>query len=196
MVRTEPSASSTASETKFSEAISSRLRCWRCASSRRALATSGSTSASRSMTVLESHQLVHAASVAPEGEHIRVVVLPAHPGHVRIETQRSANAADLVRCPHHADAGPADEDAPRSGTGRDGVPDLAGEVGIIDRLEGVRAHVEDPMALTAEPRLQVFLHGIPGVVRAEGDDRHTPLTIPVGGTTCQAPKIVGRGPLR
>src|SRR5204862_7400735 len=43
-----PTASSTASETKFSEAINSRLRCWRCASWRRALAMSGSTSASRS----------------------------------------------------------------------------------------------------------------------------------------------------
>src|SRR2546425_12968625 len=116
----EPWASRTASDTKFSEAISSRLRCWRPASSRRSFAMSGSTSASRCMRLIESGQLLHPARVpatgewrrqpgledlpragglgdaSAEGEHVGVVVLAAHAGHVSVEAGGGAGAGYLV----------------------------------------------------------------------------------------------------
>src|SRR5262245_8230795 len=73
---TEPTDSKTASETKFSDAISSRFRDWRSVSCRIAFATSGSTCSSRCMlrlpapdgtpvALLELRDLAQAPAVAP-----------------------------------------------------------------------------------------------------------------------------------
>src|SRR5262249_3032401 len=220
LVRTEPTASSTASDTKFSEAISSRLRCWRCASPWSALAISGSTAASLLIRrLLPSRSIEREDLVDPPGvparmelrsqpglenldrglargdaraerEDVRVVVLAAHTRAERVATRRGAHAGQLVGGHRHPDARAAHEHAARGLAGDHRRADRDGVVGVIDRLGRLRAEVHDVVAVVDEPCLEIFLQGESRVIGAEAHDRHMG-TISVVASVCQAINMMG-----
>src|SRR5262249_10682034 len=179
----EPTASSTASDTKFSEAISSRLRCWRWASARRALAISGSVSASRCISrlpfshIVEGDDLLQPAGMTaagelgaepdledlnrglargdpcPERQDVGVVVLAAHPRRVSVAARGGAHARYLVGRHGHPDAGPADEDPAVGFSHSDGGADAEREVWIVHGVGRLRPPAHEILAGREQPGL-------------------------------------------
>ncbi len=104
-------------------------------------------------------------------QHVRIVVRAGHAGGVEAVAQRGTHTAHLVGSELFALAAPAEHDAEIRIAVAHGSPDTRTDLGIIDRLGGVRALVVDLVALAEQHRHQMLLQVVSGVV---GADRDTP----------------------
>src|SRR5436190_1648608 len=182
----------------------------------RALAISGSTSASRGIVLsaraVQRAELRDARRVAAGGERsvepgledldrrvprrdaraerqdVGVVVLAAEPRRVGVGAGGGADAGDLVGGHRHTEPGAAHEDAPAGLARRHGARDERREVGIVHGLGRLGAAIHDVVPAADQPRLEVLLEREPGMVGAERDGRHRQ-TISVGVRPSQATKM-------
>ena len=193
-----PRASSTASETKFSEAIISSWRPCRSVSLRIASATSGSVRARFSMGVTSvlccrcrsrpraarggrprracratrrgcAVALAVVERAAAEREHVRVVVLAREPGGRLVPRHRRPHAAVAVRGDGHADAGAAHDHSPAEAPGGHLLGEPVAEHRVVHRVERVRAEVLDGEAALLEVGLHLLLEREAGVVGGNDD---------------------------
>src|SRR5690606_14407598 len=106
-----------------------------------------------------------------QGQHIGIVVFPAHPRRKLVAHHGAANPLHLVGGYGHPDAGPADEDAPVKLSLRHPLRDGKGIIGIIHRLGAVTAHILVGDAHFLQQVPDFLLQMKPAVIRSD-DDAH------------------------
>lgn len=115
-----------------------------------------------------------------EAEDVHVVVLHHLVGGVGVVGNRGPDAGELVGGDRGPGAGTADDDPAIGATVEDRLGHGRCIVGVIDWLGGVGAEVIDRVTRLGEPRGEVILHGITGVIRPECDSH-------IGGQRSQRP---------
>ena len=104
-----------------------------------------------------------------ERQHVGVVVETGQIGHVFVNGQTGADTFDFVYCYVHPVPRPADGDAALGFTIGHKMRGFEAEVGIIDRVLGVGAEVDDFVAHLFQNFFDFVFEFEAGVVGGEGD---------------------------
>ena len=103
-----------------------------------------------------------------QAEDIGVVMLAGKRGHVLVEDQRGAHAADLVGGHAHADARRANQKAEFAPLGRDQLSHRPGVIGVIANFGRIGPDIGQGNALLLQVVLDRLLQAETGVVATNG----------------------------
>jgi hypothetical protein len=129
------------------------------------------------------HQFLGESSADHPGsqaEDVHVVVLDHLVRGVGVVGNRGPDAGQLVGGDRGPGAGTADDDPAIGATVEDRLGHRRGVVGVVHGFGGMGAEVIDRVTRLGEPRREVILHGITGVIRPECDSH-------IGGQRSQRP---------
>ena len=106
-----------------------------------------------------------------EDEHVHIVMLDPLMRRVVVMAEAGADTANLVCGYAGAHTAAADENSSLGAAVQDSMPDFRGEIRIINRRSGVRANVENLVALLFEVLNNGLFQIVPCVVTAD-DNEH------------------------